>query len=127
MSDKIYMLLIVLVVLATKHLIFDFFLQTLWQIRNKGHYGHVGGLLHAAGHAAGTCLAFLVITPPILVAIGIVVAEFVLHYHIDWFKEQIGHRMKLNPEQSGYWRAVGTDQWLHQMTYIGIVLVLATL
>ena len=125
MSDKTYLILIVLAVLATKHVVFDFFLQSLAQIRNKRIYGHPSGLLHAGGHAAGTCLAFFIVTPPITVAIGIVVAEFVIHYHIDWLKEEIGHRLKLRPDQKSFWLAIGIDQWLHQLTYIGIALVLA--
>jgi Protein of unknown function (DUF3307) len=125
MSDGASLLLAALAVLATKHLVFDFFLQSLAQVRSKKIYGHPGGLLHAGGHAAGTCLAFFVITPPISIAIGIVVSEFVLHYHIDWLKEIMGERMKLRPDQKSFWVMFGIDQWLHQMTYVGIVLVLA--
>lgn len=125
MSDKIQLLLIVLTVLATKHVVFDFFLQSLAQIRNKRLYGHPSGLLHAGGHAAGSCLAFLIITPPLAVAVGIFVAEFVIHYHVDWLKEELGHRLKLRPDEKSFWIAFGIDQWLHQLTYIGIALVLA--
>ena len=125
MNDGVALLLVALAVLATKHLVFDFFLQSLSQIRNKRIYGHPSGLLHAGGHAAGTCLAFFVITPPVVMAIGIVVAEFVLHYHIDWLKEEIGYRMALRPDQKNFWGLFGIDQWLHQLTYVGIVFVLA--
>jgi len=75
MADQVYLLLIVLLVLVTKHVLFDFVLQTAAQAKNKGIYGHPAGLLHAGGHAVGSCLAFMVITPPLAVAIGIVVAE----------------------------------------------------
>jgi len=124
-GDKTYLLLLVLAILATKHLAFDFFLQTLSLIRNKRIYGHPGGLMHAAGHAAGTCLAFVAITPSLAVGIGIVLAEFVVHYHIDWAKEVIGDRMKMQPQQKIFWVAFGIDQWLHQLTYLAIALVLA--
>jgi hypothetical protein len=124
-GDNAFLLLLALAVLATKHLVFDFFLQSLSQIRNKRIYGHPDGLLHAAGHAAGTCLAFFVITPSLAVGIGIVVAEFVIHYHVDWLKEEIGHRLKLQPDQKVFWAAFGIDQWLHHLTYLGIALALA--
>ena len=75
MVEKINLLLIVLAVLVTKHVIFDFFLQSAAQIKNKRIYGHPSGLLHAAGHAAGTCLAFVVITPSTAVGISIVLVE----------------------------------------------------
>lgn len=125
MSDKTLLLLIALAVLATKHVIFDFFLQSLEQIRNKRIYGHPSGLLHAAGHVVGTCLVFLIITPPLVVALGIVVGEFVIHYHADWLKEEIGYRLKLRPDEKSFWIGMGIDQWVHQLTYVGIVAVLA--
>jgi hypothetical protein len=124
MGDRTYLLLLVLLVLLTKHLVFDFFLQTISQIRNKRLYGHPSGLIHAAGHAAGTSLAFFIITPPIAVGIAILFAEFVIHYHIDWLKEQIGFRMKWQPDQKIFWAAFGIDQWLHQLTYLAIGLAL---
>ena len=124
MVNQIY-LLVILAMLATKHVVFDFFLQTLYQRKNKGTYGHPGGLLHAGLHAAGTCFIFLVITPTVLVVLGIIVGEFMVHYHIDWAKEQIGRRMKWGPQQNAYWRAIGIDQWLHQLTYVGITVALA--
>jgi len=124
MGDKAYLLLLVLVVLTTKHLVFDFFLQSVAQIKTKRIYGHPGGLLHAAGHAAGTGLVFFIITPPLIVMIAILAAEFVIHYHIDWVKEVIGFRMKLQPHQKIFWVAFGIDQWLHQLTYLGIGFVL---
>lgn len=126
MVDEIYLPLIALAVLATKHVVFDYFLQSSSQVKNKRIYGHPSGLLHAAGHAAGTCLAFVVITPSIAIGISIVVAEFCLHYHIDWLKEEIVHRKKFGQEQKAYWSTFGIDQWLHQMTYVGIAVVLAT-
>lgn len=125
MGDKTYLLLLVLVVLITKHLFFDFFLQSLSQIRNKRIYGHPDGMLHAAGHAAGTSLAFFIITPPMTVGIAILIAELVVHYHIDWLKEQIGFGLKLHPDQKIFWAAFGIDQWLHHLTYLAIALVLA--
>ena len=124
MADQVYLLLIVLAVLATKHVIFDFVLQTASQVKNKRIYGHPGGLLHAAGHAAGSCLAFVIVTPSIAGGISIVVSELALHYHIDWLKEEIVYRRKLRSENKAYWLMFGFDQWLHQMTYIGIAFIL---
>ena len=123
-GDKTYLVLLVLLVLITKHLVFDFFLQSINQIRNKRIYGHPGGLLHAAGHAAGTSLAFFIITPPIGVGAAILIGELIIHYHLDWLKEVIGFRMKLQMDQKVFWMAFGIDQWLHHLTYLGIALVL---
>jgi len=124
-DDRTFLILLVLLVLATKHLAFDFLLQSLSQIKNKRIYGHPDGLLHAAGHAVGTCLAFFVITPSIAIGSSIAIAEFAIHYHIDWLKEIIGERLKLRIDQKSFWAIFGIDQWLHQLTYLGIALVLA--
>ena len=126
MTASVSQLLIALAVLTTKHVAFDFFLQSIWQVRAKRIYGHPGGLVHAAGHAAGTCLVFLVIAPSIPLGIAIVFAEFALHYHIDWLKEKIAIRTNLGPDQQYYWWAFGVDQWLHHMTYVAILAVLAS-
>ena len=48
-----------------------------------------------------------------------------MHYHIDWLKEQIVYRRQFRPEQSVFWWTFGIDQWLHQLTYVGIAAVLA--
>jgi len=126
MVNQTYLLLLALAVLLTKHVIVDFFLQTPYQWKNKGVYGHPGGLLHAGLHALGTCAVFVVVTSSTLLAVGIILGEFVVHYHIDWAKERIGRHMKWGFHQNGYWRAMGIDQWLHQLTYVAIAGLLAT-
>jgi hypothetical protein len=55
-----------------------------------------------------------------------VVGEFLIHYHIDWTKEQIERRFNLSTERSGHYFLLGTDQLLHQLTYVGIVAILAS-
>jgi hypothetical protein len=78
--------LTVLLVLEVKHFIFDYPLQTGYQLRNKVTYGHAGGLLHAGLHVLGTSAIFLVVRPSIWVILGILVGEFLAHYHLDWAK-----------------------------------------
>lgn len=120
MHDPIQIALIVILILLFKHLVCDFFLQTAYQYRNKGIYGHPGGLLHAGLHVLGTAFLFLYVNPgPKIVAL-ILAGEFVIHYHIDWAKEQIVKRLKLTTEDSGFWWALGVDQFLHGATYVAI-------
>jgi hypothetical protein len=112
-------------ILLLKHAVADFYLQTPYQYLNKGKYGHPGGLLHASIHAALTPLVYLVLVPgSLLVAGGIAAGEFLLHYHIDWLKEQITHRNGWTPQDRGFWCALGADQFLHGLTYLAIVAVL---
>lgn len=42
--------LLLILFLFTKHFIIDFLLQGQYQWKNKGTYGHPGGLLHSALH-----------------------------------------------------------------------------
>ena len=50
-------------------------------------------------------------------------AEFVLHYHIDWAKEQL-IRPFVAAQGLAYWVIFGADQFLHQATYVAIAYVL---
>jgi len=124
-TQNVLLVLAALAVLQIKHFVCDFVIQTSYQFRNKGIYGHPGGLIHAGLHAATSIAVFLVLTPPLAVGVGIVVAEFILHYHIDWLKEQIVKREQWVFPQAEFWWVFGFDQFLHQFTYLGIVAVLA--
>lgn len=124
MKDPIYAFAAVLVVLQTKHFICDYTLQNTYQLINKGTYLHPGGLLHAGLHALFTLLVFLIVTPTWALGIGIIVGEFLVHYHIDWAKEQFIRIMGWTPMQGPFWWALGFDQLLHHLTYIVIAVLL---
>jgi hypothetical protein len=123
-TAAIIAVLLVFVVLQTKHFICDYPLQTLWMLKNKGTYGHPGGIVHSGIHALATITSFLVLTPTLLVGAGIVIGEFLLHYHIDWSKEQIIRRRGVVATDREFWWAIGFDQLLHHLTYIAIAAVL---
>jgi len=124
MADPAKIALVGVFILLLKHLVCDFFLQTAYQYRNKGIYGHPGGILHAGIHALGTVSVFLWIAPSMALAAAIMVGEFIVHYHIDWTKEQIVKRMHLTFDDWRYWWALGIDQFLHGATYVAIVALL---
>jgi hypothetical protein len=125
MPNLVLLALAAVAVLMFKHAVADFYLQTKYQYLNKGRYGHPGGLIHAGIHTALTPLVYLVLLPGSLLAAGaIAVAEFLLHYHIDWAKEQITRKNCWTPQNPGFWHALGTDQLLHGLTYLAIVAVL---
>jgi Protein of unknown function (DUF3307) len=112
-------------VLMVKHALADFYLQTPYQYLNKGTYGHPGGLLHAAIHMALTPFVYLVLLPgSLLLAGSIALGEFLVHYHVDWLKEQILRRNELTTQTPGFWHALGADQLIHGLTYLVIVAVL---
>lgn len=112
--------------LFTKHLIVDFPLQAFpYQYKNKGTYGHPGGILHSGLHVLGTALV-MVFFVPTSVALMIALADGVLHYHIDWAKMNIGKKTGWGPTtHEQFWWLLGLDQYLHALTYLGIVWYLA--
>jgi hypothetical protein len=116
--------LTVLLVLQVKHFIFDYPLQTGYQLKNKATYGHVGGLLHAALHIAGTSAAFVVVRPSVSTGLLILAGEYLVHYHLDWAKGQFNKRRNLTVEDAMYWWGIGIDQMLHHFTYVAITAIL---
>jgi hypothetical protein len=118
-------ILILLFLLLFKHYIADFILQSKYQLLNKGTYGHLGGILHASIQMTGTILVLIFFFP-----IGIVllcsVIDGLVHYHIDWSKENINKHFKFTPFAYGsswFWAIFGMDQLLHQITYILLVIL----
>ena len=105
-----------------KHFICDFPLQaTPWIYRNKGTYGHGGGIVHAFIHGVGTYLVLLAFTSS-EIAIAISLLDSFLHYHIDWAKMNLSKKFNLRPDNSErFWILLGLDQLLHMLTYIAFV------
>ena len=115
--------LLFLILMEVKHCLFDFVFQTLYQVRNKGTYGHPGGLLHSGLHVLGTAMVLAFFQPALPTVLIILVGEFVVHYHIDWAKVQVMRRW-VTGQGAFFWRMMGLDQLLHQLTYIAIAAVL---
>ena len=120
--------LLLLLLLLLKHFLCDFVLQTPYQLRYKGIYGHPAGLLHAGLHAVGSAAVLVALTiagmlPASIALVAMLcAAEFVLHYHIDWGKEQ-ANKPFLKEQGTAYWTLFGFDQLLHQATYVAIAWV----
>ena len=77
-----------LALFEVKHFLCDYVLQSEYMWRNKGFYGHPGGFIHAGIHAAGSLVPVLVLTQSPLLIAELLIAEFAVHYHCDWLKEQ---------------------------------------
>lgn len=112
--------------LFVKHFICDFPLQAFpYQYKNKGTYFHPGGMLHAAIHFYATFLVLIVFHQSFSVAGSLATLDYVLHYHIDWAKMNLGKRYNLTPTNSEwFWILLGLDQFLHACTYFLIVALL---
>jgi hypothetical protein len=116
--------LVALLAFQIKHFVCDFVLQTEYQIQKKSIYGHPAGLLHAATHILGSVPALLILSAPISLIGASLLGEFLIHYHMDWIKAQFD--VKRGETGYGYWVVFGLDQFVHQLTYLGIVLLVIT-
>lgn len=121
MSETLLLALGLVALLQIKHVVADFVLQSQYIIENRRYYGHPGGLVHVAIHAAGSFLALLIVGLPGLVAtLALLLCEAVVHYHVDWTKDNLVQHYKLTPRDAPFWYATGIDQGLHQLTYLAM-------
>jgi hypothetical protein len=123
-SGPVAALIAVLVILEVKHFLCDYPLQTAYQVKNKGTYGHPGGIIHSGLHVLGTSTAFLVITPTVAVGAAILLCEFIIHYHIDWTKDNLMRWAEMKPSEGRFWWTIGVDQMLHHLSYVAIAAIL---
>lgn len=121
MAD-VRLVLIAMAYLLVKHCVADFLLQTENQRRTKGDYGALGGITHSATHILLTAPVFLLL-PPVGAGVitALLAAEFTIHYHLDWAKDQITHRYGWSPSDTAFWWALGIDQLGHGLTYVGLL------
>lgn len=104
-----------------KHLLADFFMQTKTMLTRREIFWHGGRAQHAGIHAVLSGVILLVFGTPLWLLLALVIGEFVVHFHIDWWKAQHTVKKKLTPADAAFWRGFGVDQALHQFTYIGMV------
>ena len=151
-------ILIAMAYLIVKHYILDFTrLQPSWMFLNKGTYGHPGGIAHALVHAAASVPLFIWATTfvsrwpsfPLMndfaAILFLFTLEFLVHYHMDWFKMWWNKRQGWSdyisvPVSSGarsarlikphlaiysgsYFTMLGVDQLVHYLTYVAMVMI----
>ena len=132
------MSLVMITYFIVKHFVCDFpiSIQTPWMFLNKGTYGHPGGIVHASIHAAVSFPVFIWAwsqvqwwpqdkwhgMTPLALAGSLVLFEFLVHYHMDWFKmwwcRKKQYRADTHPQ---FWVWLGIDQMVHYLTYVVMV------
>ena len=110
---------ILLTLFGIKHFIADFLMQYDYMLREKGIYGATGGAHHALVHASWTFLILVFFCSDVNTIIALSFADFVLHYHIDYFKQKLNKG--LTTADRKFWIWLGLDQALHYLTYVGII------
>lgn len=117
-------LLLLLILFQIKHLLADFVWQSSWMVQTKGIYGHMGGICHAGMHAGLSLLILIFAAPSLMVAVLVAVGEWVVHYHLDWYKDRELKKHGYTALQKGFWALAGLDQFAHQLSYVGILWLL---
>jgi hypothetical protein len=114
-------MILLLTLLTIKHFICDFLYQPPYMWQNKGTYGHPGGILHSGFHAFVTYLILVWFFATPLLSFGLALGEFIIHYHMDWFKMNYNAKKKWGPTtHNEFWILLGVDQLVHSLTYIAI-------
>jgi hypothetical protein len=109
------------ILLQIKHWYIDFASQTKNELEHKGIYGSVQGMTHSLKHGIATLFCILAITGQayFLYAMVLAIIDTILHYHIDWAKQQLNKG--LTTADRMFWVWFGADQGLHYLTYIAII------
>jgi Protein of unknown function (DUF3307) len=107
--------------LQFKHFVCDGPLQNSVMVISKSKYGDGWGVAHSLIHGVGTALVLFVFALPLTFVLGFAALDFVIHYHIDFCKENIVKRAGWTPQHSKFWWALSADQYLHQSTYVLLV------
>jgi len=124
MGHDLAIVLWALLALQVKHFLCDFVLQTQYQVRTKGIYGHVGGFIHSGLHMVASLPALFIMQAPVRAIAIIMIGEFLIHYHTDWTKSNIDSYFDWGQADARYWMLFGADQLVHQLTYLAIVILL---
>lgn len=104
----------------------DYFLQTPRMLSGRGEYWHLGRAQHAGVHALGSAIAIWLVGANSIFILLLCVAEWVVHFNIDWAKARYSEIKQYEPNEAGFWRANGLDQALHQLTYVAMAAVWTT-
>ncbi len=125
-SSLLIPILVLIAALQAKHFVCDGPLQTKAMVVSKAIYGDGMGLLHSALHGIGTLVVLAASGLSVWAFAGLAILDAVVHYHIDWTKENLVKRAKITPQDAQFWWALSADQMLHQFTYLGIAFLALT-
>ena len=112
--------LILIFLLQVKHLILDYIVVPPedWKV-----YFHVGGSIHSGLNAIGTTLCFALVGTEISLLLIVLILDYIAHYNIDFLKQTV-HRLWGYTTNARYRFLIGMDQFLHQITYLTLMIMI---
>jgi Protein of unknown function (DUF3307) len=113
-----------LLLLTTKHIIADFFLQNAWMALGKDQKtGWALPLLaHCLVHLAVSLVLILVVAPKFWFVAFI---DFAIHLTVDRAKGWTTANFGVTQEHPWFWSLIGVDQALHHLTGFGLSIFMA--
>lgn len=115
------LIFVLLLGLEIKHYVADYFLQPAWMLGGKGDLRHPGGYAHAGIHAGLSGIVLLIAGCPLWWLAALVVAEFVVHYLLDFAKIHYSRGVHVDTDPRRFWALHGVDQLTHQLTYAAMI------
>lgn len=119
--------LTILFLLTVKHAICDLYLQSYLTIDKRTY---TGGWPHYLHHGIGTLVVVIWFCNP-LVAVAVSLADFVVHWNIDWGKHKLFERYEHSvgatmdtQNKHMFWLVQSIDQILHFVTYYVLCMIL---
>ena len=112
-----------LFLLLIKHSICDLALQSRFtKLKgDKKNLTDLKGYLHAGDHAIGTFIVSILFVG-FIPALGVAIADFVLHFIIDYIKRR--YTLNIKQSNSKYWVIQSIDQIAHYSCYFMFVFLL---
>jgi len=113
--------------LLVKHAIADLWMQGRLnkpKFGDKNNFKHPKLWIHCGDHAVLTFAVALLFTG-VVNALLFALLDFVLHFAIDYTKNQYVLRTNLSTKNHTFWKVQAIDQILHYTIYLAIVLLAA--
>jgi hypothetical protein len=123
LAPDVSAVLLVLGALQVKHFICDGPLQSKAMVDAKRRYGARLGVLHAAIHGLGALIVTVIFIGLVPLAFALALLDALIHYHVDFTKENVVRQMGWTVAQGPFWWALSFDQMLHQMTYLAMAAI----
>ena len=113
-----------MLLLTTKHVIADFFLQNTWMAVGKDlKKGWALPLLaHCLVHLAVALVLILIVAPRFWF---VALIDFAIHIAVDRAKGFCVSTFAVKPEHQWFWWLIGIDQALHHLTGFALAVLLA--
>ena len=123
LAPDVSTVLLFLGALQVKHFICDGPLQSKAMVDEKRRYGARLGLIHSAIHGFGALIVVVMFIGFVPLAFALALLDALIHYHVDFTKENVVSKMGWTVAQSPFWWAMSFDQMLHQMTYLAMAIL----